>query len=148
MTKRAAELSENDLDQLMRIKYRIGQLYLEMQEHSEAQEIFNSHSQNRTQEFIIGLAEANLEVAQNYALDWLPELCYQHIEKVLQLCLEAFQMGFNNQSPMIWKLISDSLMITRHFQKDLILNVPLELTNNKKSELDRNECLGKIPIRY
>jgi len=139
--QRAAELSENDLDQLMRIKYRIGQLHLEMQEHSEAQEIFNSQGQNRTQEFIIGLAEANLEVAQNYALDWLPELSYQHIEKVLQLCLEAFQMGFNNQSPMIWKLISDSLMITRHFEKELILNVPLELTNNKKSKLDRKECL-------
>ena len=48
---------------------------------------------------------------------------------------------------MIWKLISDSLMITRHFEKDLILNVPLELTNNKKSELDRNECLGRVQTR-
>ena len=54
----------------MRIKYRIGQLYLEMQEHSEAQEIFNSHGQNRTQEFIIGLAEANLEVAQVLFSHW------------------------------------------------------------------------------
>jgi len=70
ISKRAAELSENDLDQLMRIKYRIGQLYLEMQEHSEAQEIFNSQGQNRTQEFIIGLAEANLEVAQVLFSDW------------------------------------------------------------------------------
>ena len=70
ISKRAAELSENDLDQLMRIKYRIGQLYLEMQEHSEAQEIFNSQGQNRTQEFIIGLAEANLEVAQVLFSHW------------------------------------------------------------------------------
>ena len=53
-------------------------------------------------------------------------------------------MGFNNQSPMIWKLISDSLMITRHFEKEIILNVPFELTNNKKSKLDRKESLGTV----
>ena len=53
-------------------------------------------------------------------------------------------MGFNNQSPLIWKLISDSLMITRHFEKELILNVPLELTNNQKSRLDRKESLGLV----
>ena len=45
---------------------------------------------------------------------------------------------------MIWKLISDSLMITRHFEKEIILNVPLELTNNKKSKLDRKESLGTV----
>ena len=109
--------SDNDVDRLDKIKFRIGQLYLDTLEVDLAMDMFNS-VENKNGEILIGLAQAHYERAKVYAGRWLPEICYGQIEETLRLCFSAFANGgIVSNSPLVWKLIGDAFMLVRLFNK-------------------------------
>ena len=123
-------------------RFRSAQLLQESQQYSAAKEILTELAE--TGEFgpaIIGLGECHLMEARHYANEWLPQLAYTHIEKLLQLCSKSFDMGYGH-SPIVWKLAADGLAVCELFKlADLRITAPPIFSQSEMSTLSREDAL-------